>query len=268
MSMSELKEKVSKGIPLTDELVIDSHCHMGLWQNFNLFKGDAAGMVSRMDRMGVNACIAAHHASIGPDYIYGNSEVLKAMSDFPGRIYGYATVNPNYPEQEIIAEMDRCIAAGMIGIKLHPSLHDCPVDGNKYAPVWEYANEHSLPLLSHTEVGGPNPVCAFEKLAELYPNVTILLGHSGFGSKGADAAIETVSKYPNIYAELAGSTLVYGTLERMVRSIGADRIIFGTDLPFMDSRPQLGRVAFAKITGEEKRLILGGNAKRIFGIGA
>ena len=264
--MSELKEKVSQGISLADELVIDAHCHMGRWFNFNVPMGDAAGMVARMDRLGIRACIAAHHASIGPDFKYGNDEVLQAMADFPGRIYGYATVNPNYPE-ELIAELDRCVSAGMVGIKIHPDVHQCVVDDVKYRPVWEYAEEHRLPLLSHTGTNGKNPVKSFEGIAETYPNVTVILGHSGFGSEGADQSIEAASKFPNIYLEITGSVIVYGTLERMVRTIGADRVLFGTDLPFIDPRPQLGRVAFAKISDDEKRQVLGLNSARIFGTG-
>ncbi len=264
--MSELMKMAAQGRPLTDEVVIDSHCHMGRWFNFNIPMCDAAGMVKRMDRLGIRACIAAHHASIGPDFRYGNDEVLRGMSDFPGRVYGYATVNPHYPD-ELVGELDRCIQAGMKGIKVHPDAHRYPVDGEKYQPVWEYANEHGLPLLSHTGTGGNhNPVKKFETLAEKYPNATIILGHSGFGSEGAQQSIEAASTFRNIYLEITGSTIVYGTLERMVHEAGADRVLFGTDLPFLDPRPQLGRVAFAKISDDEKRLILGLNASRIFGI--
>ena len=265
--MSELRGKVSQGLALTDEFVIDAHCHMGRWFNFNIPMGDAAGMVARMDRLGIRACVAAHHSSIGPDFKYGNDEVLRAMTDFPGRIYGYATVNPNYPEAEVVAELDRCISAGMVGVKIHPDSHQCMIDDEKYRPVWEFANEHHLPLLSHTSTNGKNPVKAFEKLAETYPNVSMILGHSGFGSEGADQSIEAAKKSQNIYLEITGSVIVYGTLERMVEELGAERVLFGTDLPFIDPRPQLGRVAFAKITDEEKRQILGRNAVSIFKIG-
>lgn len=265
--MLQLKQRVYEGIPISDELVIDAHCHMGRWFNFNLHRGDAAGMVSRMDRLGIRACVAAHHSSIGPDFRYGNDEVLRAMEQFPGRIYGYATVNPNYPESEVVAEMERCISAGMVGIKIHPDTHQCHVDHEKYRVVWEFANERRLPLLSHTGTAGRCAVKTFEKLAETYPNVTIILGHAGFGSEGADQSIEAGSKCSNIYVEITGSTIVYGTLERMVQALGADRVLFGTDLPFIDPRPQLGRVAFAKISEDEKRKILGLNASRIFGIG-
>ena len=264
--MSDLQQKVSQGIPLTDELVIDAHCHMGYYPNFNVPAPSAADMVRWMDRLGIRACVAAHHAAIAPDFRYGNDEVLQAMANFPGRIYGYATVNPNYPESELIAELERCISAGMVGVKLHPDLHQTNVDDDKYRAVWEWTNERSLPLLSHTGIGGRNPIKTFEKLAEMYPNVSILLGHSGFGSEGADQSIAACLKYPNIYCEITGSVIVYGTLERMVNQLGADRVLFGTDLPFLDARPQVGRVAFAKISDDDKRKVFGLNAARIFGI--
>ena len=263
--MSKIREKVINGAPLTNELVIDSHCHMGFWANFNVPRGDAAGMVSAMDRLGIKACVAAHHSSIGPDFRFGNDEALKAMADFPGRIYGYATVNPNYPD-EMADEIERCISAGMVGIKLHPEMHKVAVDDERYRPAWEYANERGLPVLSHTGTAGLNPIKSFEKLAEEYLDAIIILGHAGFGSEGARQSIEAGRKYPNIYPEITGSTIVYGTLERMVRELGADRVLFGTDLPFLDPRPQIGRVAFAKISDEEKRLVLGLNAQRIFNL--
>jgi len=266
MGVQSLKECVRLGMPLCQETVIDAHCHMGRWYNFNVPNGDASGMVAMMDRLGFTACIAAHHASIGPDFRYGNDEVIRAMQDFPGRIYGYVGVNPNYPETELIRELDRCMEAGMVGVKLHPDVHQCPVDDVKYAAVWEYANERHLPVLSHTSTGGRNPVQTFEKLAEKYPNVAIILGHSGFGSEGAEKSIEAALKFPNIYLEIAGSVITYGILERMVNRVGAKRVLFGTDMPFLDPRPQLGRVAFAKVSDEDKRQILGLNAVRIFGL--
>jgi predicted TIM-barrel fold metal-dependent hydrolase len=155
----------------------------------------------------------------------------------------------------------------MIGVKFHPDMHQCAVDDAKYKPAWEFANEHHLPLLSHTSAGSHyNPVKAFEKLADMYPNVSVLIGHSGFGSIGADHTIEVAKKCPNVYADITGSTATYGILERMVGELGADRVLLGTDLPFIDPRSQIGRVAFAKISDDEKRQILGLNASRIFGI--
>jgi len=63
---------------------------------------------------------------------------------------------------------------------------------------------------------------------------------------------------------LTGSLLPRGMLERMVNGVGAERVLFGTDMPFVDGRPQIGYVACARIPDDSKRLIFGLNAKRIF----
>ena len=49
----------------------------------------------------------------------------------------------------------------------------------------------------------------------------------------------------------------------MVREVGAERVIWGTDAPMQTHNFQLGCVIGAKITDEEKRLILRDNALRI-----
>jgi len=50
----------------------------------------------------------------------------------------------------------------------------------------------------------------------------------------------------------------------MVAGAGADRILFGTDIPFIDPRPQIGRVAYARLPAATLRDVFGGNARRIW----
>jgi predicted TIM-barrel fold metal-dependent hydrolase len=43
-------------------------------------------------------------------------------------------------------------------------------------------------------------------------------------------------------------------------------VLFGSDVPLMDPRPQIGKIITARISDEAKRLALGGNAERLLGI--
>jgi predicted TIM-barrel fold metal-dependent hydrolase len=52
----------------------------------------------------------------------------------------------------------------------------------------------------------------------------------------------------------------------MVREVGADRVIFSSDIPFIDLRYGLGRVLFAPLTPEERALVLGGNIRRLLSL--
>ena len=52
-------------------------------------------------------------------------------------------------------------------------------------------------------------------------------------------------------------------IEQLGEEAGADRVLFGSDVPLMDPRSQLGKIITADITDEDKRLVLGGNARRL-----
>jgi predicted TIM-barrel fold metal-dependent hydrolase len=263
-----LRERALRGEPLAGTLVIDSHAHMGPWFNFHIPSCDADGMVRTMDRLGVDCCVASGHAAIGPDFRLGNEVVAQAAAAHPGRIYGYIGVNPNYSADEMREELRRCRElAGFVGIKLHPDVHKTPADDERYALAWEFAAEHGLPVLSHAGAGSAfNAPSHFSARAEQHPNVAIILAHSASSQDSLDAAIELAAKRENVYLDICGSPLLLGVLEEAVGRIGSRRLLFGTDLPFIDPRPGLGRLAFARIGEEEKRDILGRNAARVFSI--
>jgi predicted TIM-barrel fold metal-dependent hydrolase len=265
-----LRERVLGGEALADTLVIDTHAHMGPWFNFHIPSGDAQGMVRTMDRLGVDCCIASAHAAIGPDFRLGNEVIAQALAAHPGRIYGYIGVNPNYPAEEMRRELERCRAIpGFVAIKLHPDVHKTAAHDERYAPAWTFAGEQSLPVLSHAGAGSAfNAPAQFEAAAERHPNVAIILAHSISSQESMDAAIELAARRENVYLDICGSPLLVGALEEAVRRIGSQRILFGTDLPFIDPRPGLGRLAFARISEDDKRDILGRNAARVFGIEA
>ena len=58
--MMELSEKVKRGLPLDDILIIDCHCHLGLYRCFNTPGAFAEGMLENMDTLGIDiVCISA-----------------------------------------------------------------------------------------------------------------------------------------------------------------------------------------------------------------
>jgi len=260
-------DDVLEGRPVSGFDIIDAHTHMGRWQNFNTPMHTAEEMVRLMDRAGIRSCISAAHSSIGPDFRYGNDMVLAAMRQFPGRVFGFCCVNPNYPPEETREELNRCFDQGMIAIKFHPGCHKYRADGEGYRPAWEFAEERGLCVLSHTWLGDPNcgPMI-FRQPALDYPSAKIILGHTAYGYEGARICCEMAAELPNVYLDIACSLLAVGLIERMVDGAGAERVLFGTDLPFLDCRPPIGRLAFSKLDDTQLALVLGGNASRLFGI--
>jgi predicted TIM-barrel fold metal-dependent hydrolase len=52
-------------------------------------------------------------------------------------------------------------------------------------------------------------------------------------------------------------------VERIVGEVGADRVLWGTDFPFLDPVYLVGRLAYARLTDEAKRKVFGENAQRL-----
>lgn len=262
-----LRESLLLGEVLKDEFIVDAHAHMDTWYNFHIpEQGTPASMVHAMDLLGINKAIVAPHICIGPDYRQGNRDAYAAAEAFPGRILPFVTVNPNYPVEEIRQEIAYWESRGpIVGFKLHPACHLADACHANYYPVFEYCQEHELPILSHNWTGAPvNGKETLHGLAELFPRVTFIIGHAASGWSVIDLNCAIAKLYGNVMLDTTGSGLTFDAIPEMVRRVGAERIIWGTDNPFIDPRPGLGRMLLARITDDQKRLILGLNARRVF----
>jgi len=257
----DIIENAKRGNPFHDILIIDCHCHMGHWHNFHVPYGSAEGMLVSMDTLGFNIACVTPHSSNGADYRHGNDMVISALRRYPDRFVGYVTLNPNYPD-DMENELKRCFAVpGIKGIKLNYSHHGCAIDYKNYRIAFETANMKKCPILIHT--WGENDVEAFGRIAGQYPDARFIMAHAGGEMNAMENAVDVVNKHDNAYVDLALSIVREGNVEWLVREIGPKKVLFGTDMPFFDPRPAFGRVAFARISDEEKIEIFGGNMKRL-----
>jgi uncharacterized protein len=268
--MSSWWDLVESGRSLAGELVIDAHTHMGPWAAFAIPADPwSDGMIASMDVVGIRTCVTAPHMGIGPDAIEGNRQAEEAAEKHPGRIVPYCCYSPHEPEHVAVAELERMFASGTskraVGVKIHPAIHNVAVTDSRYAPMWEFAERHSVPVLSHT--WGGDSLCGpslFAGISRNHPSVPILLGHTGGTRDGFFEAVDAALLHDALYADLTTSLLKQGMLEMLVDRIGSERVLFGTDMPFVDCRAQIGYVASARITDEDKRRIFGLNAARLF----
>ena len=130
--------------------------------------------------------------------------------------------------------------------------------------MWDFADRASAVVLSHTWES--DPTCGpllFEDLARQYPGARIILGHSGVTRKGYEEALQVARKCDNVFLDITGSQSHDGILERCAAEVGSERILFGSDLPFLEAAMAIGRVAFARLPDNQKEAILGLNFRRL-----
>jgi uncharacterized protein len=270
---SAILRTVERGEPLRDALIIDAHTHLldggGSYTPWT----DAEGMLQAMDQLGMDSlCISALRALSG-DVVAGNDDMLQLVRNYPDRFIGFVVYNPRLPRVSE-AELERCFREpGVRGIKIHPAsyIHDYPLDGPNYEPVWEFARHHGCPVLTHagprTEVHrcGPDLI---DRVANQHPGVHLLVGHSGsYDSLDAlEAHIEVVRRHDHLYLDIAAMGRFYRAVDYMAQRVGSDRVVFGSDGPFHSFSAELGHVVYARLSDADKERILGLNMARLLGL--
>ena len=204
------------------------------------------------------------------DTTAGNAALLELQREHPQRIRGYVAVNPNFTEHAV-AEIDRCIAAGMIGVKLAAGRR---ADDLLLDPICRRAAAHKAPVLHHIwqhrrhEWPGQEASDAAElaALAGRHPDVTFLLAHIGGGGDWLHS-LRVLRRVPNIVVDLSGSGLDGGMLERCLAAVGVERLVWGCDLTIDTGWAKL-RYLERLLTPDEFELVSWRNAARIFPPGA
>ncbi|WP_158301870.1 amidohydrolase family protein [Paenibacillus mesophilus] len=258
---SKLAREFAETGRLSSISIIDMHTHMGPFYGAYLPEASLESMIGTMDRENIEWIISAPHSALF-DPIAGNEEIVQAMTKYPDRIYGYCTINPNYADspEKYLDAFDQ--SDGFVGFKFLPDYHKYPLNGDKYRPFYEFANERNLLLLSHTWGHSPyNPPQMIADLARRYDSITFLLGHSAPGE--CDYAIEIAASLPNVYLDLCDTHRLSGMVRKMVRAASSEKVLFGTDYPWYDPHYGLGSVLFSGIDDDDISNIIHHNAVRL-----
>jgi hypothetical protein len=244
----------------------DAHCHMSGVAGTPEERIDA--LLKYADRHGIQRLIVFMGLSFTADpsperFRQENDDALRAVEHSQGRVLGFVYLNPKHVP-ESLQEMDRCVRNGpMVGVKLWIAL-ECSHEN--LDPIVDRAAELGVPVLQHTflrTVGNPPGESTPADLAELarrHPHVPMIAAHTGADWEQGVRAIRATK---NVLAEVCGSDPTAGMVEMMVRELGAERVVYGSDAGGRSYASQLAKVQGADVSEADKRLILGGNLRRI-----
>lgn len=237
--------------------VIDIHGHYGAIAHCATLSLEE--QVAMMDRVGINVAILSSISGLKSDVRAGNDALQAAISRYPGRLYGYIYLSANYPEF-IEGELARFADdPAFVGIKVYQN--GIPFTDPRFDPAWRGARERGLPVLAHTWGGN---LTGFDTVAAQYPEVPFIAAHAG-SDFNYRAYIDAAQHTPNLYLDLTYSREHTNMIPHFVAQLGAERLVWGSDIPLFSMAQQISKVLFAPIGEAEKRMILGENAMRVFG---
>lgn len=174
------------------------------------------------------------------------------------------------------AEVEERVAReGAKGVKLHPIANAYYPWDERLWPLYSRAQQMGVPILFHSgasdlpgydsRYGHPRE---FAKVAQSFPRLTLVLAHLGRGF--FEESVRLAAEYANVFFDTSGCLFPHGVapqmgeVEKLIRRIGADRVMFGSDWPWFDPLRDIAALRQSGLSAEEKAQVLGLNAKSIF----
>ena len=267
----------SRPAPLIDVHAHFWHAEAGRsdWHELNEARfraGDAMGVTVHVASvLGTYGFTSPTYFPSPADVTRGNDAMLALCAAEPARVRMYVTVNPNHTAHAL-AEIERCVAHGAIGIKLLASRR---ADDPLLDPIAEVAAGRGLPILQHAwqhrrhDWPGQEASDGVEiaRLASRHPSATIILAHIGGGGDWAHTH-DAIADVPNVVMDLSGSGVDRGMLDAALEAVGPERMLWACDVTMETGLAKLRALEVIGLEAEKLELVKWGNAVRIFPKGA
>jgi uncharacterized protein len=267
------------GLPTRDELVAyriwDNHFHGFLGQNpIEQYESNQLFV----DRMGIERSISQ---DIGgtldhpfDPYQY-DAEILKILERDKHRLSGRTPIDPTYPDLSC-AKIEKWVRDGpCIGIKYPGGIKKgARCSHPKNDAIMRLAAELDVHVYIHTwlKVGGSPRLPGGDngesestpmdvaQLAQRFPNVAMICGHSG---GDWELGVRAIRPCKNVLLEFSGSDPHSGMVDYAAKELGVDRLVWGGHGPSRSYATELGKILDADLSKTDRMKILGGNLRRI-----
>ena len=248
-------------------MIIDINGYCGKWPYWKPKYDGIEDLIHIMDAHRIQSAAICSTRGIFLDWIEGNEEALSPASVHPDRLIPFGTFCPGDFKSDL-EPLKGHFERGLRGLRLFPQHHlyrlseepavhrAVEIAAQAGAPVLipvRLLMDWRLPALAVPDVGS---------LARSFPQVPIILGGVNYGE--LRDTLHLLRSYPNTLLETSCFQILKG-VDQLVQSVGADRILFGANLPLQSAPCQLEKVLSAEIGDSDRERILGGNAEGLLG---
>ena len=261
--------------------VFDAHCHIfpdkiasaavagtdHFYGVTSTHDGRAATLRELRQAIGIDRCLI-HSVATTPRQVNAINEFIAAnVAEGEGAFVGFGALHPD--SADLVGDVRRLVDLGLKGVKLHPDIQAFKIDDYRCLKIYELCEQEGLPILMHTgdsryDYSNPNRLLP---VLEIYTGLTLIGAHLG-GYSLWEEACERLAGTPNLYVDCSSSFpwLKPEDAKRIIRTYGADRVLFGSDYPMWSPQKELDTFFSLGLTEEENRAILWDNAAKLLGM--
>ena len=232
--------------------------------------GTVEGLIEAWTRNGervANKCLI-HATATTPHQVQSINNFISSNVKDNDNFVGFGTLHTEMGEEELDLEVERMIAIGLKGVKMHPDFQKFKADSEEAEKMYR-ATEGRLPILFHAgdyryDYSSPFRIA---NVAKKYPKQIVIAAHFG-GYSEWDKVADAYKGLDNVYFDTC-SSLPFLTKEKakeLIDTFGAEKFLFGTDYPMWAPLEELERFMALPLSEREREMILGKNAEDLLGI--
>lgn len=219
-------------------------------------------------------CLKAHMAACGVDQCVVLPVATKpsqvspinkwALENSDDNAVFFGALHPD--DSDFFTAAKKLAADGFKGVKLHPDYQHFFADEPRMMPLYEALRDLGLTVVLHAgvDIGFPAPVhCTplmLKRVIENVPGLKLVAAHMGSHALWRD--VEDLLLGLPLYIDTAYSyyALQNEGMACMIKKHGAQRVLFGTDSPWMRADDEIKNMMKLDLPLEDKEAILYKNA--------
>ena len=184
--------------------------------------------------------------------------------------YPLGSVHPD--SENIEPELDRLLASGIKGVKLHPDYVGIELSDKRFDRIFSLLSERDMFTVVHTGYDpiSPDKIHAtpemLRKTVEKYNNLKLIAAHMG-GFRQSQGVLEQLVG-TSIYLDTSLSALrvsEWDNLYKILETHDENRILFATDTPWTKPSEEIAFLENAPVSSEKKEKIFSKNALALLG---
>ena len=182
----------------------------------------------------------------------------------------FGSVHPD--SENALDELERLKQSGIKGVKLHPDYQNFFVDDDKMLPIYEKIASLGLITVFHAgvDIGYANVVhCTPERLLRVldsFGGAPVVAAHWGGYMMYSDVMEFLVGTKIFLDTSFSYAKMPPDYARNIVKAHGAEKILFGTDMPWSCPKDEMRFISSLELTKQECDAILCNNAKTLLDI--
>jgi predicted TIM-barrel fold metal-dependent hydrolase len=255
---------------------VDVNCYLGRWAFRPVTCPTVDTLLAELDRAGIAiALVSPLDGVLYKEPMAANRELAAQVSAVPDRLWPVCTLNPAFPGWE--RDLDECInSLRARAIRLHPNYHNYVLSDPRAQDLARRSAAAGLPVLvavgledvrmHHWLMQVPDvPAGDIARLAAAIPDACVIMTGATF-AQVASLWRGGTPVPPNLYVELSRVQGPIGDIEQLCAHLGAEHMLFGTNLPLHEPAAPLLALHYADLPDAARQRIFRDNALALLGL--